>query len=82
MCDAVLKFTVSQSASLLSILRREQMKKKVLRLLPITVAPDVHPEGKQTPPPTWNIVADFGICWQAVLVPGIHSFHYESITWV
>lgn len=52
------------------------MKKKVLCLLPVTVAPDAHPEGKQMPPPTWNIVAAFGICWQAVTVPGIHSFHY------
>lgn len=58
------------------------MKKKVLRLLPITVAPDVHPEGKQTPPPAWNTVAAFGICWRAVLVPGVHSFHYKSITCV
>lgn len=76
MCDAVLKFIVSQSVSRLSILSREQMKKKVLYLLPVTVAPDAHPEGKQTPPLTWNFVAAFGICWQAVTVPGFHSFHY------
>lgn len=56
------------------------MKKKVLRLLPITVAPDAHPEGKQTPPPTRNIVAAFGIRWQTVIVLGIHFFHYKSIT--
>lgn len=80
MCDAVLKFTVSQSASHLSILSREQMKKKGLCLLPVTVAPDARPEGKQTPPPTWNVVAAFGIRWQTVTVPGIHSFHYPSIT--
>jgi len=56
------------------------MKKKVLRLLPITVAPDAPPEGKQTPPLAWNIVAAFGIQWQTVIVPGITNFHYESIT--
>ena len=71
MCDTVLKFTVSESVSHLSILSREQMKKKVLCLLPITVAPDAHPEGKQTPPLTWNIVASFGNHWQTVIVPGI-----------
>lgn len=80
MCDAVLKFTVSQSVSHLSILSREQMKKKVLCLLPTAVAPDAHLEGKQTPPPTWNVVTAFGIHWQTVFLPGIHSFHYESIT--
>lgn len=49
-------------------------------LLPTAVAPDAHLEGKQTPPPTWNVVTAFGIHWQTVFLPGIHSFHYESIT--
>lgn len=47
MCDAVLKFTLSQSVSHLSVSSREQMKKKVLCLLPITVALHAHPEGKK-----------------------------------
>lgn len=63
MCDAVLKFMVSQSVSHLSILSREQMKNKVLCLLPITMAPDAHPERKQTPPLTCSTVAAFVICW-------------------
>lgn len=47
MCDAVLKFTVSQNISHLSVLSREQMKKEVRCLLPITVAPDAtQKEGK------------------------------------
>lgn len=69
MCEAVLKFTLSHSVSHLPILSREQMKKKVLHLLPIIVASDAQPEGKQTPPPTWNIVTAFG---QSAVVPGIH----------
>lgn len=65
MCDVVLKFTVSGSVSHLSVLSREQMKKKMLHLLPVVVAPHLQPEGKQTPPPMRKIkilFASFGIC--------------------
>lgn len=74
MCDAVLKFTVSQNVSHLSVLSREQMKKEVVCLLPITVAPDAHSEGRKTPPLILDIPTAFGICWQTLIVPGTHLF--------
>lgn len=50
------------------------MKKEVICLLPITMAPNAHPEGRQTPPQTLNIPTTFGIHWQALIVPGTHLF--------
>lgn len=74
MCDAVLKFTIYKNVSHLSVWSREQMKKKLKCLLPITVAPDAHPEGRQTLPLTLNILPVFGIHWQTLIVPGTHLF--------
>lgn len=50
------------------------MKKEVICLLPIIVAPDVHPKGRQTSPLTLNILTAFGIHWQNLTVPGTHLF--------
>lgn len=74
MCDAVLKFTVSQNVSHLSVLSSKEIKKEVICVLPITVAPDAHPQGRQTPPLTLNILTVLGIHWQTSIVPGIYLF--------
>lgn len=49
------------------------MKKEVVCLLPITVAPDAHPKGRQTPL-TLNILSAFEIHWQTLTLSGTHLF--------
>lgn len=74
MCDAVLKFTISENVSQLSVLSREQMKKEVVCLLPITVAPDAHPERKANTSSDleyshclWNPLANFNCAWHTLI---------------
>lgn len=71
MCDAVLRFSLSQSVTHLSILSKEQMKKKVLRLLPITVALHAHPEGNTSCELEyhcclWNLMANSNCIWHSL----------------